>query len=84
MEAAKKIGDAVTRAEKALSAGCDMVLVCNAPQSALQVAEYLEAIEHPGNPGLAKLRGAPSSEIASLFETEKWATAAEAAGRLSE
>lgn len=84
MEAAKKIGDAVTRAKKALSAGCDMVLVCNAPQSALQVADYLEASGHPGNPGLAKLRGAPSPEIASLFETDKWATAAEAANRLSE
>ena len=83
MEAAKKIGDAVTRAKKALSAGCDMVLVCNAPQSALEVADYLEASGHPGNPGLAKLRGAPSPEIASLFETDKWATAAEAAGRLS-
>ena len=68
MEAAKKIGDAVTRAEKALSAGCDMVLVCNAPQSALEVAEYLEASEHPGSPGLAKLRGAPSPEIASLLK----------------
>ena len=84
MEAAKKIGDAATRAQKALSAGCDMVLVCNAPQSALEVADYLEASGHPGNPGLAKLRGAPSPEIASLFETDKWATAAEAAGRLSE
>ena len=39
MEAAKKIGDAVTRAQKALFAGCDMVLVCNAPQSALEVAD---------------------------------------------
>ena len=84
MEAAKKVGDAVTRAKKALSAGCDIVLVCNAPQSALEVAEYLEVSGHPGSPGLAKLRGAPSPEIASLFETDKWATAAEAAGRLSE
>ena len=84
MEAAKKIGDAVTRARKALSAGCDMVLVCNAPQSALEVADFLEISGHPGNPRLAGLRGTPSPEIASLFETDKWATAAEAAGRLSE
>ena len=47
MEAAKQIGDAVTRARKALSAGCDMVLMCNAPQSALEVADYLEIIGHP-------------------------------------
>jgi beta-N-acetylhexosaminidase len=74
----------VTRARKALFAGCDMVLMCNAPQSALEVADYLEISGHPGNPRLARLRGIPSPEIASLFETDKWATAAEAAGRLSE
>lgn len=84
MEAAKQIGDAVTRARKALSAGCDMVLMCNAPQSALEVADYLEISGHPGNPRLGRLRGTPSPEIASLFETDKWAAAVEAARRLSE
>lgn len=42
MEGASVAGGFPQRAEKALHAGCDMVLVCNRPEGALEVLEYLQ------------------------------------------
>src|SRR6266487_260153 len=43
MEGASVAGGVVQRAEAALAAGCDMILVCNAPQAASQVLYGLNA-----------------------------------------
>ena len=43
MEGASVAGGVVQRAEAALAAGCDMVLVCNAPQAASEVLDGLKA-----------------------------------------
>jgi beta-N-acetylhexosaminidase len=43
MEGASVAGGVVQRAEAALAAGCDMVLVCNAPQAAGEVLDGLKA-----------------------------------------
>ena len=43
MEGASVAGGVVQRAEAALAAGCDMVLVCNAPQAASEVLDGLRA-----------------------------------------
>ncbi|TCK08872.1 beta-N-acetylhexosaminidase [Marinobacterium mangrovicola] len=48
MEGASVAGGYPQRAEKALRAGCDMVLVCNRPEGALEVLEYLQ--QHPVAP----------------------------------
>ena len=47
MEGAKVAGDVVARAKIALSAGCDMVLVCNDVQSADRVLNGLGAHDDP-------------------------------------
>ncbi|MBI5330860.1 MAG: beta-N-acetylhexosaminidase [Betaproteobacteria bacterium] len=60
MEGASVAGDIVARAEAALSAGCDMVLVCNRPDLADQV---LAQLKHPLPPvsliRLARMHGRP-------------------------
>ncbi|MFK7864045.1 MAG: beta-N-acetylhexosaminidase [Pseudohongiellaceae bacterium] len=43
MAAAHSAGDVCTRADLALDAGCDMVLVCNDSAAALKVADHLES-----------------------------------------
>ena len=41
MQGAANMGEPLTRAESALNAGCDMVLVCNEPDAAANVVENL-------------------------------------------
>ena len=43
MEGASVAGGVVQRAETALAAGCDMILVCNAPQAASELLDKLKA-----------------------------------------
>jgi len=43
MEGASVAGGVVPRAESALAAGCDVILVCNAPQAAAEVLDKLKA-----------------------------------------
>ena len=71
------MGSAEQRAERALEAGCDMVLVCNDRQSALSVSDWLEFNNIPGSSKLNKLRANPAQEIADLYSEEKWLTACE-------
>ena len=65
MAAATTGGDHLGRALAALEAGCDMVLVCNDWQGAIEVAEGLEAGPDPERTArMARMRGrrAPSFE----------------------
>lgn len=59
MAGAAVAGDVIQRAEAALEAGCDMVLVCNDPQAALSVAEWLDERKAKGSSRLVAMRGKP-------------------------
>lgn len=74
MAAARTAGDAGRRAERALAAGCDAVMVCNDRAAALAVADHLE--RRGGADGrLGALRGAPAPDARNPRGRERWARA---------
>jgi len=62
MRGADVAGGYPQKAEAALNAGCDMVLVCNNPAGAIEVLSYLE----DSNP-------APSARLATMKARKSWA-----------
>lgn len=58
MEGAGFAGGYAARAARALEAGCNMLLVCNHPEGAREVLDYLKAHPQAPCPGLAALRAA--------------------------
>jgi beta-N-acetylhexosaminidase len=70
MEGATVVGGIVRRAEAALNAGCDMVLVCNKPQSADELLQGLHYEMPPASRArLAQMRGRAHPEsLAQLHE----------------
>jgi beta-N-acetylhexosaminidase len=73
MGAAEIAGGHPERAEAALSAGCDMVLVCNAPEAAARVLERLAGYQDPvAQSRLVRLHGKGMSSLQRLHETSRW------------
>lgn len=67
MEGAKGAGDIIARARLALSAGCDMVLVCNDPQAAAALLDGFGNYDNPvSHRRLVQLHGSPSPDRAQL------------------
>lgn len=78
MEGASVLGSHSDRAEAALSAGCDAVLVCNQPKRAIEVIERLNAISFPVNNRLTQMRAAaaqPAESLGSLKRSSRWQAA---------
>lgn len=73
MEGAAVIGDSLARAEAALTAGCDMVLLCNNPASVVQVIDGLQGFEDPvRHMRLIRLHGRHASDQKSLLASQEW------------
>ena len=74
MKGASVIGEKyVDRAEKALSAGCDMVLVCNNREGALNVLDNLSGHNDPvAHIRLARMHGKHETTMTDLHNSRKW------------
>ncbi|MFK5913094.1 MAG: beta-N-acetylhexosaminidase [Woeseiaceae bacterium] len=70
------------RAEKALSAGCDMVLVCNNRAGALNILDNLTGHNDPvAHLRLARMHGKKDTTLPQLHKTTKWKKSSELLNR---
>jgi beta-N-acetylhexosaminidase len=73
MTGAAVVGTVATRVRRALEAGCDLVLVCNAPDEVPGVLEALEGYVNPaGQLRLSRLHGRGSFDWESLHASANW------------
>jgi beta-N-acetylhexosaminidase len=79
MAAAEEAGNYQDRADAALQAGCDMVLVCNNQEAAVEVLEHLENYKDPvAHSRLARMHGHGHSERSKLHMKARWFNAVQA------
>jgi beta-N-acetylhexosaminidase len=83
MNAAHTAGTITERADLALAAGCDMVLVCNQPEQAAELVSYLDEKQQPGNYRIGSMLAKNASKHAGLYESDRWQQAKELIGRVS-
>ncbi len=73
MGGAEWAGNYPQRARLALEAGCDMVLVCNQPQHAVEVVEALNGYNDPAAQlRLARMHGRQFPSREALRQSERW------------
>jgi beta-N-acetylhexosaminidase len=73
MAGAAVVGDTLTRAQMALSAGCDMVLICNDRPAAIQVISNLGECDFPqSQERLLQLQGKAALSWADLHQDSRW------------
>lgn len=83
MNAAHSAGTVTERADLALAAGCDMVLVCNQPEQAAQLVGYLDEKQQPGSNRIGCMLAKNASKHAGLYESDRWQEAKELVSRIS-
>lgn len=85
MEGARVAGGYVERAQAALAAGCDMVLVCNNPQAAQQVLDGLGPHNDPvSQTRLIRMHGRGTLDRAQLQQQAQWQQAVERLNELND
>jgi beta-N-acetylhexosaminidase len=83
MTGASVAGSVAERVQAALRAGCDLVLVCNAPDAIPSVLEALRGyVNPPGQLRLARLHGRAAPTWEALHESAEWSGASRLLGRL--
>lgn len=83
MNAAHSAGSVAQRADLALAAGCDMVLVCNEPRQASDLVAYLDKKQQPGSDRIGCMLAKNAHNHAHLYESDKWLEAKELVSELS-
>jgi len=84
MEGAHGAGGMVERAELALAAGCDMVLVCNDPSSADDVLHRLHAHDDPASQlRRVRMHGRPAPSMSELAQGLGYRDAVEMISKLA-
>lgn len=74
MEGASVVGDYADRAEAATTAGCDMVLVCNDRDGAIQVLDKAKIKQTDASAlRLQRMKGKPFMNRSALLDTKRWA-----------
>jgi beta-N-acetylhexosaminidase len=73
MAGAAGIGDLGARVERALDAGCDLVLVCNVPDAIPQLLDRFQDYVNPASQlRLMRVRGRQSMDWERVHETPEW------------
>ena len=85
MEAACVAGSYGERAELALAAGCDMVLVCNHQEGVVEVVEHLQEYSNPvAQLRLMRMHGKKPVSRSEMLASRKWKEAANTISNLDE
>ena len=85
MAGAASIGNFQQRAEAALAAGCDMILVCNQPEEAEAVLDAIPIAPKPEtNQSLLKMKGKLSLDYSQLAGNREWQQASYQINKITE